>query len=541
MNQQNKTPSSQQVDALIVGAGFAGLYMLHLLRDKLGLKVATIESASGVGGTWYWNNYPGARCDIASHHYSFSFSKELQQEWVWSEKYAAQDEILRYLEYVAKRFDLSKDIQFNCRVKSAAFDESSDRWLVTTDRGERYSAKYFIPAVGTLSSANIPVFKDQESFQGDTYFTGNWPNEGVDFKGKRVAIIGTGATAIQVIPEVAKQAAHLTVFQRTPNYAAPLQNEVLTEAEDQQLKANYDQLREASWNSFAGVPFPKLKGSALDDTQEQRLAHYEELWQDGGFSLWIGSYQDILYDKAANETLADFIRTKIRQRVHDPKIAEMLCPPKGQTYGTKRQPCETGYFETYNRDNVTLVDIKRSAIKEFTSTGLRTSDQHYEFDSLIYATGYDAFTGSLFKMDIKGRGGLSLQDHWAKGARTYLGLAASGFPNMFTITGPQSPSVLFNMPLAIEMHCEWIADCIAYINGRGLATIEAQATSEDDWLAETKKIADATLLPEASSWYMGANIPGKPRVFLVYLGGGQQYKEIIEKVAADDYSGFRLS
>ena len=538
---QQQDPSLTRVDAVVVGAGFAGLYMLHLLRDKLGLKAAVFEAADDVGGTWYWNRYPGARCDIPSHHYSYSFSKQLQQDWVWTEKYSDQAEILKYLEYVAGRFDLKRDIQFKTQVVSAHFDDECQRWIVANKDGKRYSAKYFIPAVGTLSSANTPKFKGHGSFKGDTYFTGKWPIGGVDFKGKKVAIIGTGATAIQVIPVVAEDAEHLNVFQRTPNYAAPLQNEAMTEEEDRKLKASYDQLREDSWNSFAGVPFPKLRGPALADTAEQRKAHFEDLWQEGGFSLWIGSYQDILYDKAANETAADFVRSKIRQRVNDPKIADMLCPPKGQTYGTKRQPCETGYFEAYNRDNVSLVDIKKAPIEEITPEGLRTSDASYEFDCLIYATGYDAFTGSLYKMDIKGRNGLPLQTYWSDGPRTFLGLAANGFPNMFTITGPQSPSVLFNMPLGIEIHCEWIADCIDYMNSHNLTTIEPERSREDEWLAETKEIADTTLLPEATSWYMGANIPGKPRVFMVYLGGGKHYKDIIDGVAEHDYEGFKFT
>lgn len=534
------TGSLNQVDAIVVGAGFAGLYMLHRLRDQLGLKTEVFESADGVGGTWYWNRYPGARCDIPSHHYSYSFSEELQQEWTWSEKYAAQPEILSYLNYVANKFDLLRDIQFKTRVTAAVYDEASQCWDVETDTGRRVRAKYLVLAVGTLSAANIPQFKGHGSFKGETYFTGHWPKDGVDFTGKRVGIIGTGATAMQAIPLIAEEAAHLTVFQRTPNYAAPLVNEPMNADVDRQVKANYREVRDAAWESFAGVPFDKLKPSALDDSQAQREAHYSTCWNDGGFSLWIGSYGDILFNREANETAAEFVRAKIREKVRDPAVAELLCPPVGQAYGTKRQPCETGYYETFNRDNVTLADIKRAPIEEITATGLRTASAEYELDCLVYATGFDAFTGSMFKMDIRGRNGQSLQDRWSAGPRTYLGLATHGFPNMFMITGPQSPSVLFNMPLGIEQHCEWISDCIEHMNRNGLQTIEANTEHEDQWIAQVKEIADSTLLPKADSWYLGANIPGKPRVFLVYLGGGKQYKQICNDVVANGYKGFTL-
>lgn len=529
------------VDAVVVGAGFAGLYMLHLLRDKMNMKTAVFESADDVGGTWYWNRYPGARCDIPSHHYSYSFSKEVQQEWNWPEKYSTQSDILKYLEFVAEKFDLRKDITFETRVVSAKFNDDNNQWIVKTNKGETYSAKYFIPAVGTLSAANIPKFEGHGSFKGDVYFTGQWPKNGVDFKGKRVGIIGTGATAIQVIPIVAEEAKHLTVFQRTPNYAAPLRNEVMTKEEDARIKANYNEIRRQSWDSFAGVPFPKLRESALDDTKEERLAHYEDLWEEGGFSLWIGSYRDILFNKEANETAAEFVRSKIKERVKDPAVADMLTPPEGQTYGTKRQPCDTGYFEAYNRDNVKLVDVKADPIKRVTPEGIDTEGNSFEFDIIIYATGFDAFTGALFKMDIVGKNGLTLKEHWGAGPRTYLGLMATGFPNMFTITGPQSPSVLFNMPLGIETHCEWIYDCMTHMRENSMKTIEVNKECEDQWIKEVKELADTTLLPEATSWYMGANIPGKARVFMVYLGGGKVYKGILDQVSRDKYPGFTLN
>lgn len=535
---ENLNEKEVQLDAVVIGAGFAGLYMLHLLRDKRNLNVKVLESADGVGGTWYWNRYPGARCDIPSYHYSYSFSDEIQQEWRWSEKYAAQPEILKYLEFVAEKLDLYPDINFSIRVDSAIFNEETNRWKVRSSDGSVYTAKYLVPAIGTLSTANIPIFKGQKDFEGETFFTGHWPKDGVDFNGKKVAVIGTGATAMQAIPLIAKDAEELTVFQRTPNYAAPLRNRPITDSEDRLIKSKYMKLRKDSWESFAGVPFPKLRNSALDDTNEDRIKHYEDLWDEGGFSLWIGSYQDLLFNKESNETAAEFVREKIREQINNPAVADILCPPKGQTYGTKRQPCETGYFETFNRDNVNIVDIKRSPIKELTKNGLSTADDQYEFDCLVYATGFDAFTGSFLKMDIRGRKGLKLKDYWSSGARTYLGLSINSFPNMFMITGPQSPSVLFNMPLGIEMHCEWIADCISNMEEEGFSTIEADKQSEDAWLLETKQLADATLLPDSTSWYLGANIPGKPRLFLVYLGGGKKYKDIITNVAMDDYRGF---
>ncbi|WP_123630812.1 flavin-containing monooxygenase [Salinisphaera orenii] len=540
-NTENASSESRiNVDALVVGAGFSGLYMLHLLRDRLNLKVGLIEAAPSVGGTWYWNCYPGARCDIPSYHYSYSFSEELQQEWSWSEKYAAQPEILEYLNYVAKKFDLAKNITFNCRVLSAHFIEGPNRWHIKTDDGKQYEAKYFIPAVGTLSDANVPEIPGQQAFEGECYVTGRWPQEGVNFTNKRVAVIGTGATAVQVIPLIAKEADHLTVFQRTPAWAAPLQNKPLTEKDNEEIKENYSALRNQAWNSFGGVPFPNARASALAESQAQRAEHYESCWQEGGFSLWLGSYQDILFDEKANETAAEFVRAKIRERVEDPSIAEKLCPPEDVYYGAKRQPCETGYYEAFNRSNVTLVDVKQTPIQEITPTGLRTTRETYNFDVLIYATGFDAFTGALFRMDIRGRDGQRLKDQWAAGPRTLYGLATHGFPNMFTITGPQSPSVLFNMPLGIEMHCDWIADCIDYMEKNDVGSIEPDKAKEDEWIAHVKEVADTTLLPKASSWYSGANIPGKPQIFMVYLGGGPRYQEIIENSARNGYKGFLL-
>lgn len=533
--------ATSNFDAVVVGAGFAGLYMLHLLRDKLGLRATAIEAGDGVGGTWYWNRYPGARCDIPSMDYSYSFSDELQQEWEWSEKYASQPEILAYLEFVAKKFDLNKDIRFSTRVIGADYDEADNLWHLSTDDGKTVTARFLISGVGALSTAATPDIKGIDCFEGQSLHTSSWPREGVDLAGKRVGIIGTGATAVQVIPIVAKEAAHLTVFQRTPPFAAPLLNRPLGREEQNEIKAHYKQIREDSWNAFAGVPFYNIRPSATADTPEQRRQHYENCWNEGGFSLWLGSYEDLLMDKAANDTAGAFVREKIREQVKDPEVAEKLVPAPELNYGTKRQPCETGYYEAYNRDNVTLIDIKADPIQEITPAGVRTTSAEHQFDAIIYATGFDAFTGSLYKMNIRGREGKRLQDHWSAGPRTHLGIMTAGFPNFFTVTGPLSPSVLFNMPLSIEQHCEWIADCIAYLREHHLDTIETTRESEDMWISHVKEVADATLLPLAESWYLGANVKGKPRVFMVYLGGGKRYKEICAEVVAGGYEGFTLS
>ncbi|MES1945131.1 FAD dependent oxidoreductase [Salinisphaera sp. PC39] len=533
----DSTRNEETFDVIVVGAGFSGLYALHRLRDTLGLKVRVYESADDVGGTWYWNRYPGARCDIPSYHYSYAFSEELQQEWHWSEKYAAQPEILAYLRYVADKFDLRRDIRFETRVTSVRFDEDENVWEVETNDGSRARAPFFISAAGCLTAANIPDFEGRDSFRGETYFTGRWPHEGVDFSGKRVGIIGTGATAIQAIPIIAREAGHLTVFQRTPNYATPLRNEPLDPELERDIKANYPEIRRKELDALCGQPFDHLQPSALEVSPEERRRVYEECWQAGGFSLWVGSYEDLLFDHEANETAAEFVREKIRERVDDPELAEKLTP-RDHPYGSKRQPCETGYYETFNRDDVTLVDLRETPLEAITPRGIRTSAGEHELDVIVYATGFDAFTGGLYRMNIQGRDGERLEDHWAAGPRTHLGLCTHGFPNLFLITGPLSPSVLFNMPRSAEQHVDWIADCIDYMRRNGYATIEADREAEDRWIAHVKEIADQTLLPEANSWYLGANVPGKPRVFMVYLGGGRMYREECDENAAKGYEGF---
>ena len=534
-----QTKTTIHTDAVVVGAGFAGLYMLHTLRDKLGMKAEVFEAADDVGGTWYWNRYPGARCDISSYHYSFSFSEEIQQEWSWSEKYAAQPEILAYLGFVADRLNLRPDINFETRVISSDYNEATHRWTIKTDKGHTVICKYYISGVGTLSYAANPDFEGKDSFKGEIYSTSSWPHKGVDFTGKSVGIVGTGASAIQAIPLIAQEAEHLTVFQRTPNYATPLRNGPMDEEEASAIKANYGEFRKEARAALAGVPFPNMRESILNEGPEEVEKHLESCWEDGGFSLWLGSYGDILFDEKANKVAADFVRKKIRERVKDPKTADLLCPD--YLYGTKRQPCETNYFETYNRDNVSLVDIKSNPIRRVTEQGLEqeNGDAH-TFDCLIYSTGFDAFTGPLFNLNLKGRNGISLKEYWSEGPRTNLGIMSYGFPNFFMITGPQSPSVLFNMPLGIEQHVEWIADVICYMEDNGLESIEPERAREDEWRELVEGIANSTLLPKTNTWYTGSNIPGKPRSFMVYLGGGAAYKQECDQVAQNGYDGFIL-
>jgi cation diffusion facilitator CzcD-associated flavoprotein CzcO len=526
-----------EFDAVVVGAGFAGLYALHSLRDKLGLSVCVIEMAAGVGGTWYWNRYPGARCDIESYNYAYSFSDELQQDWEWRERFATQPEILSYLNHVADRFDLRRDIVFETRVVAATFDDETDRWTVETDDGRRTRAQFLISGVGNLSAAKDPEFAGFHEFAGPVYSTARWPHEGVDFTGQRVAVIGTGASGIQVIPEIAKQAAQLTVFQRTPNYATPIGNGPMDPEFQRLVKANYDEIRARSRNQRAGIPYDKVQPSALAVDDEQRQRIYQQRWKEGGFRLAIDSFADLLSDRAANDTVAEFIRSKIRERVHDPAVAEVLTPTD-HPYAAKRPPLETNYYEAYNRYNVAVVDIRREPIETMFSGGIRTSASEYELDAIVLATGFDAITGPLIRMGITGRGGVRLAERWADGPHTYLGLMAHGFPNLFTVTGPQSPAVLYNTPLAIEDHVDFLTDIIAFVRERSLGRVEPSEAAERWWVAHTREVADQTLLPQANSWYMGSNVPGKPRVCMVYLGGAPAYRSICADVIENGYRGF---
>ncbi len=525
-------------DAVIVGAGLSGLYMLHRLRG-LGLSARVYEAGSGVGGTWYWNRYPGARCDIESMDYSYSFSDELQQEWRWTERYAGQPEILRYINHVADRFDLRRDIQFETRVTAAAFDEATHRWAIQTDGGDRMSAQFCIMASGCLSTAQVPTFKGLETFAGKWYHTGNWPHEGVDLTGQRVGVIGTGASGIQAIPVIARQAAHLFVFQRTPNFTIPAWNAPLDPDAERRLKANYAEHRRKNRESRAGFVVPVNDTPALEATPDERQRAYEARWNRGGFGF-TSAFADLSTNKEANETAAEFVRAKIRATVRDPAVAEALSP-RDHPIGTKRLPLDTDYYATYNRDNVTLVDVRKDPIETITPDGLRTRAAAYALDSIVFATGFDAMTGTLLNIDIRGRAGYTLKQKWAEGPRTYLGIAIAGFPNLFIITGPGSPSVLSNMIVSIEQHVDWIADCVAYLRAHDRKGIEATIEAEDAWVMHVNEVGNTTLYPLANSWYVGANIPGKPRIFMPYVGGVGAYRKQCDDVAAKGYEGFTLT
>lgn len=525
------------LDAVIVGAGFAGLYMLHRLRE-LGLKAKVLEAGGGVGGTWYWNRYPGARCDIESVEYSYSFDKGLEQDWTWSERYASQSEILRYLEHVADRFDLRGDILLNTRVASAVFDETANRWNVTTEGRDRFSARYCVMATGTLSAPKAPELPGLETFAGETYQTGRWPHEKVSFSGKRVGVIGTGSSGIQSIPVIAEEAEHLFVFQRTPSFSVPANNTPLEPEAVRQVKETYGEIRRDARAARDGISWPWRDVRALDETPEAQCQALERRWNEGGLAF-LRAYGDTLESREANDVFASFVRAKIRDIVDDPITAEQLTP-KDYPLGAKRLCVDTGYYATYNRDNVTLVDVKRSPIQRVTSDGLQTEDACYALDTLVLATGFDAMTGSLLRVDIRGRGGLPLREKWTAGPRTYLGLMSAGFPNLFIITGPGSPSVLSNMVVSIEQHVEWIAACVRHLDESQEQTIEPQREAEDAWVAHVNDEAETTLFLQANSWYLGANVPGKPRIFMPYPGGVGKYREICDAVVRDGYRGFTL-
>jgi cation diffusion facilitator CzcD-associated flavoprotein CzcO len=529
----------QTLDAIIIGSGFSGMYQLYSLRDKLGMTAKVLEAGSGVGGTWFWNRYPGARCDSESHTYMYYFSKEIIQEWEWSERYPQQPEILRYLNFVADKLKLRSDIELDTRMSQAHFDEATNRWLVKTENGKTYSARFLITAVGCLSSANMPKIKGLSDFKGKWFHTGQWPHEGVDFTGKRVGVIGTGSTGIQAIPVIAASAGHLTVFQRTPNYSLPARNAPLTPEFKKYAKEHAEDIRKIMTSNTNGHGFYIEDKSALDEPEADRVQAYEKKWEQGGFQFR-ALYRDILTSSEANETAATFIRNKIKQVVNNPEVAELLADID-HPFAAKRPPIDSQYFETYNRDNVSLVDIRKAPIECITATGIQTADQEYPLDIIVFATGFDAMTGSLVKLNVTGREGRTLKDYWHAGPRTYLGLQIPGFPNFFTITGPGSPSVLCNMPPAIEQHVEWITRCIQHMRDKDLASIEVSEASGDLWQAEVDAAANATLLPKVKhSWYLGANVPGKPQVFMPYAGGLSHYRDICEDVIKDNYRGFEF-
>jgi cyclohexanone monooxygenase len=534
--------AAARFDALVVGAGFGGMYALHRMRAA-GLRVRVLEAASDVGGTWFWNRYPGARCDVPSVEYSYSFSKELEQEWDWPEVMADQPEILRYANHVADRFDLRRDIEFDTRVSAGTYDEGERIWRVTTEAGEAFESRFFVLATGCLSTPNTPSIKGADDFSGPVYHTGDWPHEPVDFSGVRVGIIGTGSSGVQAVPVIAEQAQHLTVFQRTPNYTMPAGNRALSDADRRRAKERYDQIRRSERESmggfifgFGGNPLPMPTEAILQTTAAQR---HEAVEQEGFES--IRRYIDVALDPDANELACEMYREQVRRVVLDAETAEGLMP-RDYPIGCKRPVIDTQYFQAFNRDNVTLVDLRRGGIERITAHGIETAQGRFEFDALIYATGFDAMTGTLLRIDIRGRDGLPLRERWESGPRSYLGLQVRGFPNLFTITGPGSPSVLSNMIVSIEQHVDWITDCIAHMDSHALSAIEPLETAEDAWIEHVNEVASGTMLTAAScnSWYLGANIPGKPRIFMPYIGGVGEYRKKCDEVAAQGYAGFEF-
>jgi cation diffusion facilitator CzcD-associated flavoprotein CzcO len=536
MNQQpRKSGSTEEYDVVVIGAGVSGMYALHHLRE-MGLSVRVYDGASDIGGTWWYNRYPGARVDgPGSPFYSYTFSEELMQEWDWEETQSTQSAVLAYLEHVADRFDLRRDIQFETWVQDASYDEAAQRWTVETDTGVRASARFLICAVGALSTANLPDIPGIHDFAGECYHTGQWPHEPVSFEGKRVAVIGTGSSGIQSIPEIAREAEHVTVLQRTPQFAFPAGNRPITPEDMAEARNNWDDIRAKMYANFGGFPVDTHARMALDHTPEERRALFEKLWQRGSFHFFLDGYNDIAISEEANASLADFVRDKIRAIVRDPKTAEKLMPD--HFVMTKRPILDDGYFETFNRDNVTLVDLRDDPIERITPSSVVTRTGEHPIDMLVLATGYDAISGSMLRLNPKGRGGLSLKERWQDRFHNYLGLTIAGFPNLFMIHGPGSPGVFYNMPLGAERQMDWIGNCMSHLRKQELGSIEPTADSEEAWASEVSGIANATLFPRTDSWWTGANIPGKPRYFSVYLGGSIYYQRISD-VAAKDYAGF---
>jgi len=524
-------------DAIVVGAGFAGMYLLYRFR-KMGLRAKAFEMGSDVGGTWYWNRYPGARCDIESMQYSYQFDPELEQEWEWTERYAPQPEILNYARHVAERHDLRRDIQFDTKVTAAHFDDDAEDWLVTTDDGRQTRAPFLVLAVGCLSSFNMPKIEGIDDFQGNSYHTGQWPHEGVDFTGQRVAVIGTGSSAIQSIPIIAQQAEELTVFQRTPNFSIPAHNRPQDPEYVRHVKENYPKIRAEAKTILSGVLWDYGNRKAVETPEEEIRRELEERWQRGGLAF-LGGFTDTMLDERANQYAADFVREKIREIVKDPETAEKLSPKN--IIGGKRLCVDTDYYATFNLPHVHLVDVSEKPVEKIVANGVQQDGKVYEVDSIVYATGFDAMTGSYMRIDIRGANGLELKEKWEAGPRTYLGLTVAGFPNMFMVTGPGSPSVLTNMLPSIEQHVEWITDAIRYVREHGKHRIEAEQQAEDAWVDHVNEVANKSLRAKVKSWYVGANIPGKPTVFMPYIGGLPAYIAKCEQVVANDYEGFKVA
>ena len=525
-------------DAIVVGAGFAGLYMLHRLRLQ-GMRVRVFEAGDGVGGTWFWNCYPGARCDVESMQYSYSFSEEIQQAWVWSERYPRQEEILKYINHVADHLDLRKDIQFNTRVIGGQFHSNSTTWSVQTSDGQLHTARFLITATGCLSASRVPDMSGLDGFKGEWFHTGQWPKTPVDFKGKRVGVIGTGSSGIQLIPMIAKEAKELVVFQRTPNFSIPAWNRPLSIEEQDAWKVNYAEHRRRARNTRSGILYDYSTRATTEVSKQDRDAEYERRWAKGGANF-THAFNDIFTNRESNELAAEFVRNKIRSIVKDPAVAGMLTP-KDHAIGTKRICVDTDYYKTFNNAHVKLVDIRATPLQEIKPKGIRTSDVLYELDCIVFATGYDAVTGALERLNLQGEKGQLLKDEWTSGPRTYLGLMTVGFPNLFFITGPGSPSILTNVIVSIEQHVDWIARCIQHMNATQNSKIQAQAHAQEAWVQKVNDLAKNTLFPASDSWYMGANVPGKPRVFLPFIGGLGTYTEICEQVISEGYSGFDLA
>jgi cation diffusion facilitator CzcD-associated flavoprotein CzcO len=527
---------NEHLDVVIVGAGFAGLYMLHSAR-KSGLSARVLEAGAGAGGTWYWNRYPGARCDVPSMEYSYQFDDGLQQEWQWTERYASQPEILSYINHVVKRFKLADDIVFNTRVEAAHFDEAAKIWTVSTSTNESYSAQFCVFASGCLSVTNIPDIENRESFGGQIYHTGNWPHEGVDFTGLEVAVVGTGSSGIQSIPLIAEQAAKLSVLQRTPSFTVPAHNHPLSMEEQNEVKANYPDFRVNASQQFSGNDFSANERLASEMSTEEIQAECDRRWALGGLN-WYGAFVDLLLDQNTNNIAAEYVNKKMHEVVRDDTVAKTLTPEC--VFGCKRLCVDTDYYKTFNKPNVNLIDLRETPIKSFTKNGMMIGDEEYSFDTVVFATGFDAMTGALNKIDIRGRKGHSLKDKWSAGPLTYLGIQTAEFPNMFIITGPGSPSVFTNMLPSIEQHVNFISDAINHLRENDFVCIEASPSAENKWVEHVNEIATSTLLLNCNSWYLGANIPGKPRVFLPYLGY-PEYVEKCEQVVNSDYEGFKLS
>jgi acetone monooxygenase len=534
-------PDLECVDAVVVGAGFAGLYQLYRLLEQ-GMRVRGFEAGQGVGGTWYWNRYPGARVDSQGYIYQYWFSDELLAEWNWSERFPAQAETERYLNHVCDKFGLRQHITFGTRVTAAHFDDATQRWTVSTDTGERLSTQFLVMNTGGLSAPLKPPFQGHETFGGVTCHTSRWPKEDIDLRGKRVAVIGTGATGIQVIQTIADQVAQMTVFQRTANYTIPMRNPKYSDTDRAALRAQYPFLKERVQKTFGGFDFDFEKRAYADLPAEERQRVMQEAWDDGSLKLWVGAFGEAFFDPAVAEEVSEFVRQRIRARVKDPGVAEKLLP-RDHGFGTRRVPLETNYYEAFNRDNVRLVDLNEDPIEHIDEAGIKTRSAHHPFDVIIYATGFDAGTGALSRIDVRGRGGASLKDLWFRGIRTTMGLQVHGFPNMFMTMAPFSPAAAFcNVPTCTDQQVDWISDAIAHVRARSARTIEPTAETEDKWLAHHDEVSRDTLVVRTNrSWYTGANVEGKERRLLGYMGGVGAYRDLCDSVRARGFEGFSVT